>query len=110
MLKLYIALRGDLTPGLKIPQACHAQDAFYEEHPEFYAEWRTRYKNLIVKETVDEVSLRALLVKLKGAGVAVAQYYEEDLDNTLTAIAFYGPTAKRYQNALPLALQLPKAA
>lgn len=110
MQKLYIVLRADLTPGLKIPQACHAQDAFYEEYPECYAEWRTKYKNLIVKEIPDEAALRALLVRLKDAHVATAQYYEEDLGHTLTAIAFYGPTAKRFAGSLPLALQLPKAA
>ena len=105
MQKLFIVLRGDLTPGLMIPQSCHAQDAFYDEYPELYKEWRTKYKNLIVKEVPDQDALRALLVRLKEAGVAVAQYYEEDLDNTLTAISFYGPTAKRFVGALPLALQ-----
>ncbi len=110
MQKLFIVLRADLTPGLMIPQACHAQDAFYEEHPELYAEWRTKYKNLIVKEVPDEEVLRALLVRVCDAGMAQAQYYEEDLGHTLTAIAFYGPTAKRFAGALPLALQPPKAA
>lgn len=109
MLKLFIVLRADLTPGLKIPQACHGQDAFYEEYPELYAEWRTVHKNLIVKEVPDGAALSALLVRLKDARVAVAQYCEEDLNHTLTAIAFYGPTAKRFVGALPLALQPPKA-
>lgn len=110
MQKLFIVLRADLTPGLKIPQACHAQDAFYEEFPELYEEWRTNYKNLIVKEVPDEAALRALLLRVHDGRVASAQYYEEDLDHTLTAIAFYGPTAKRFAGALPLALQPPKAA
>jgi hypothetical protein len=110
MQRLYIVLRADLTPGLKIPQACHAQDAFYEEHPELYAEWRTKYKNLIVKEVVDEAALHALFARLYKGGVDASLYHEEDLDQSLTAVAFYGPTAKRFAGPLPLALQPPRAA
>jgi|SRR6478735_3159206 len=110
MQRLYIVLRADLTPGLKIPQACHAQDAFYEEHPELYAEWRTKYKNLIVKEVPDEAALVALNSRLHNEKVAKAIYKEEDLDHSVTAIAFYGQKAKRFAGPLPLALQLPKAA
>lgn len=110
MLKLYIVLRADLTPGLKIPQACHAQDAFYEKHPELYAEWRTKYKNLIVKEVANEEALQALHDKLFDEGVAGTYYQEEDLGHSLTALAFYGPKAKRFAGPLPLALQPPKAA
>jgi Peptidyl-tRNA hydrolase PTH2 len=110
MLKLYIVLRADLTPGLMIPQACHAQDAFYEEHPELYAEWRTKYKNLIVKEVFDEPALVALRQRLNAEGVTLASYNEEDLGHSLTAIAFYGQKAKRFAGPLPLALQPPKAA
>ena len=110
MLKLYIVLRADLTPGLKIPQACHAQDAFYEEHPELYAEWRTKYKNLIIKEVADEAALKVLNARLHDEKVAKVFYTEEDLDHSITAIAFYGPKAKRFAGPLPLALQPPKAA
>lgn len=110
MLKMYIVLRADLTPGLKIPQACHAQDAFYEKHPELYAEWRTKYKNLIVKEVPDEAALLELNDRLYGEKVDKALYKEEDLGHSVTAIAFYGPKAKRLAGALPLALQPPKAA
>lgn len=110
MQKLYIVLRADLAPGLMIPQACHAQDAFYEDYPELYAEWRAKYKNLIVKEVPNEEALYALLNKMPGDStkLAVAHYNEEDLGHSMTAIAFYGPMAKRFAGPLPLALQ-PKA-
>ncbi len=110
MLKLYIVLRDDLAPGLMIPQACHAQDAFYEAHPELYAEWRTKYKNLIVKAVPNEAALLELNDKLCGEKVTKALYKEEDLDHSVTAIAFYGPKAKRLVGALPLALRFLKAA
>lgn len=110
MLKLYIVLRADLAPGLMIPQACHAQDAFYEEHPELYKEWRTKYKNLIVKSVTDEAALVQLRERVLNEGAARADYFEEDLGNSLTAIAFYGAAAKRVAGPLPLALQPPKAA
>lgn len=109
MLKLYIIVRSDIGHGLMIPQACHAQDAFLEAHPELYAEWRTKYKNLIVKELPNEAQLQAFLDKLQTAGVPCVGYREEDLDHALTAIAFYGTSAKRFAGALPLALQPPKA-
>lgn len=110
MLKLYIVLRADLTAGLKIPQACHAQDAFLEGHPGLYTEWRTKYKNLIIKEVPDEMALHTLYERLYKEGVAASLYHEEDLDHALTAIAFYGQKAKRFAGPLPLALQPPKAA
>lgn len=105
MLKLFIVLRADLKPGLMIPQACHAQDAFYDWYPELYEEWRTKYKNLIVKDVADEAALEALRERVQKVGVACASYNEEDLNHSLTGIAFYGEGAKRLVAALPLALQ-----
>lgn len=82
--RLYVITRRDLEIGLKIAQACHA--AF--EFPRRLHVISKEIPYMIVLEVEDEERL----VKLKDKAVAktaVVCFEEPDLDNQLTAIAFF---------------------
>lgn len=91
-MKLYLVVRGDLRPGMRTAQLCHAHRAFLNEHPDVEREWFER-SNTIVCLQADEESLEGLANRVERAGVPHAAFREPDLDGALTAIAV-GPAGK----------------
>lgn len=102
--KLYIIVRGDLSPGLQAAQACHALREFVQTHPELDAEWFARSKTLVLLQARDKPHLESLSCKATEIEVHQAQNFEPDLGGELTAIAL-ASEAKSLVRTLPLLLQ-----
>lgn len=104
--KLYIVIRGDLNPGAQIAQAAHACFAFALKHPEITKEWNEKSNYIAVLSVKDEDELRKLQLKLEIQGLKFASFYEEDFDNSLTAIAIEpGDQSRKLTSSYPLALK-----
>lgn len=99
MEKLYIIVRNDISPGLQCAQACHAQHAFAQAHPQLIGNWKG---NLVVLQVSNEEDLQYQLTELDG--FPTAWFFEPDLDGELTAIAVAGD-AERLLSSLSLALR-----
>jgi len=97
--KLYVVVREDLTPGLKIAQSGHALPAFSWRYPEIYKDWYENSNNLVVLQHPDPEKIAK---KLEADDYRVARFYEPDLDNELTAFAVEPDAQKKLSN-LPLA-------
>ena len=97
--KLYIVVREDLTPGLKIAQSAHALSSFEWKYPTVYKDWYENSNNLVVLQHAEPEEIAK---KLEGQGFRVARFYEPDLDNQLTAISVE-PAAKKKLSSLRLA-------
>lgn len=103
MEKLYIIVRNDLSPGLQLPQACHAMREFINDFPELDRKWFDDSKNIVVLQVQDEAALRRLYEEL--SPVAPRSIFEEpDLDNAWTAMAV-GGSGSGLLSSLPLALR-----
>jgi hypothetical protein len=55
--KLYVAVRGDLTPGQQIAQAAHAAQAWVFERPALARAWREASNTIVVVRARDAVAL-----------------------------------------------------
>jgi len=104
-MKLYVAVREDLSPGLQAAQACHAVREFADCHPELDREWFGQSKTLVLVGVPDEAALRALEGAAAHAGAPFAVNLEPDLGDQVTAIALTGKEAKRLMRELPLLLR-----
>ena|SRR6056300_789102 len=95
-MKLYLVVRGDLALGYRVPQLCHAQRLFIEEHPGLELEWY-RTSNTVVCLRVDGAEgLMQLAEDAERAGVAHSVFREPDIGNEPTAMAIApGSAAKR---------------
>ena len=83
--RLYVITRRDLKRGLKIAQACHV--AF--ESPRKLPLISEEIPYMIVLEVEDEERLTELKERAI-TNTAVVSFREPDLNNQLTAIAFFG--------------------
>lgn len=101
MEKLYIVVRADLAPGLQLPQACHALQAFNDQHPDRARAWRG---NLAVLAVRDAQHLSEILCPLQRDRVPIAAFCEPDEGGAPTAAAIDG-SAWRKLSSLPLALR-----
>jgi peptidyl-tRNA hydrolase len=106
--KLYIVVRGDLSPGLRAAQACHAQRLFVEEHPEVDRDWYENSNTIVILEVRDIDELMDLAFDLDARNIRFSQFDEPDLQNEPTAIAV-APEGKGFLRRLPLAFE-PEAA
>ena len=104
MEKLYVVLRGDLSPGQMLPQTGHGVRAFVQHHPKLDAAWHEYSKNLVVLEVPDEKALWTLYQKAKNKGIPACYFKEPDLGNSMTCIAL-GMGGHRIVSSLPLALR-----
>lgn len=82
--RLYVITRRDLKRGLKIAQACHV--AF--ESPRKLPTRGEEIPYMIVLEVEDEERLTEIRDTAMNL-TAVASFWEPDLDDQLTAIAFF---------------------
>jgi hypothetical protein len=93
-----------LKPGAQIAQSGHAIAQFFLEHPESSKEWNNNY--LICLSTENEQSLNNVLEKLESFGIPISTFYEPDLNNQLTSIAFqHNEKSYGHTKSLPLALK-----
>lgn len=108
--RLYVILRGDLSPGRKIAQAIHAAHEFADTFPDKYRSWRDVSNRIVVCEVPDESSLRDLYRDLHGRGVSVVGFIEPDYmdcpPDTLTAISAEPSSRLR---KLPLAFSVDRS-
>lgn len=100
--KLYIVVRGDLSPGLRAAQACHAQRLFVEEHPEVDRDWYEKSNTIVILEVRDIDELMDLAFDLDAEDISFSQFHEPDLQNEPTAIAI-APEGRSFCRRLPLA-------
>ena len=95
VIPLYVVVRRDLEPGLKLAQACHATREFTRSWP-----MEAVGDNLVVLDAEPE-QLAELVVKAGGVCSATA-FHEPDLGGELTAVAL-GVGARRLVSCFPLA-------
>lgn len=85
--KLYVVVRGDLEPGLRAAQSCHALRQFVEEHPETDQDWFKTSNTFVLLEVPDVEELAELTLVLDRRDIKYARFIEPDLGHELTAIA-----------------------
>jgi peptidyl-tRNA hydrolase len=101
--RLYIAVRGDLSPGLAAAQAAHAAFAFSRAHPELTEAWLSESMYLVLVTVPDEVHLIGLVSQALAGDLEVAAWHEPDMADSLTAVALEpGARARRLCANLPL--------
>lgn len=89
--RLYVLTRRDLPPSVRTVQAVHAVAALVSEFSIAFAEipW------VIVYGVADEPELDRWRTRLNGKGCWTA-FREPDLNEQLTAIAYWGPKASGF--------------
>ena len=102
--KLYVVVRGDLEPGLRAAQACHAQRQFAADHPEDDLDWFTKSNTIVLLEVPDIEALVDLTFRLDRRDIKYARFIEPDLGHELTAIAV-APEGRPLCQRLPLAFK-----
>lgn len=96
---LYVVLLADLEPGQMLAQTAHVVYDFSKIHADFEVG-----DVVVILEAPDEQRMTSLIWHADQAGVKWQPFYEPDLDNKLTAVAFAGG-AQKYLADLPLALR-----
>jgi peptidyl-tRNA hydrolase len=105
--RFYIAVRGDLTPGLQAAQSVHASTQFFADWPSLAVNWLRESNFLVIVSVPDEGALAQLAESAVEEGIVRTIVREPDLDNTITAVALEpGATAQRLCAQMPLALKL----
>jgi hypothetical protein len=85
--KLYVVTREDLSPGYQAVQSIHAAQEFAYQFPTLFKEWHERSNFLGLLSVKNEKELRSLAIRAANRRLAVAMFYEPDIDWKLTAIA-----------------------
>lgn len=106
--KLYVIVRGDLTPGQKAVQAGHALAQWLIDKPHAQSDKHNKHSKhsvwnngiLVYLQAKSASQLRFLRTRLTHEGHAFAEFTEPDMGNELTAIAALGPV--KYFKRLPL--------
>jgi len=80
--------RRDLAPGAQAAQLTHAAIQFQKEHSDIQNEWFFKSNYIALLSTENEESLKQLLLKANIKDIKCSTFYEPDLDNQLTAVAF----------------------
>lgn len=102
--KLYVVVRGDLSPAQQAVQAAHALTEFGFEHKEAMHTWYTTSNHLALLSVSGEAALLALFDRAKEHGLRTSVFIEPDLGHKATAIVLE-PKGKRLCRSLPLALR-----
>lgn len=101
--RLYLAVRGDLPPGLAAAQAVHAAIQFSTQHPSITGTWLRDSQYVVIVSVPDEVGLIGLASRALDAGIQVSTWHEPDLGDQTTAVALEpGPVARRLCAQYPL--------
>ena len=104
--KLTSITRSDLTPGQQSVQSCHAAIDFCFSYSKESLDWHKNSNYLISLSVADESKLFDLSAKLRLLGIEFVEFYEPDMNNELTAIAFLSnEKTKKLTSHLPLTLK-----
>lgn len=90
MLKMFIAVRRDLTPQQRAVQACHAVAEYLLSNDvgkSLVLEWRLHSNTMVLVGVDDERELQLLNAKLTGTGRKAAVFHELDMNSAATALA-----------------------
>jgi len=103
-MKLYIIVRGNLSPGYQTAQSIHAFREFVEHHPEVEKDWYSKSNTIVVLKCRDEEELSVLWVMSRNLKIPGSLFKEPDLNDSLTAIALApGQVTSQFLSHLPLA-------
>lgn len=93
----------DLPIVVQAVQSAHAAIDFQHQHPELAKEWQTKSNYLIFLSVKDESSMEKLMSKADQRSIVYTPFYEPDIDNQLTAVAFEpSDCSKKLLGNLPL--------
>jgi len=99
--KIYIVVRGDLSPGAKACQGLHAFREYIRNFPEEELSWYNNSNHVCFLSTKGQNELNRLYGALLYEGFNVVAFLEPDMDHELTAICVE-PSARNYLAGLPL--------
>lgn len=85
--KLYIVVRKDLDSGSQLAQSCHVAFEFSRQHPDISIRWQEHSNYICILSAKDEEEIIQLLDKAKENSINHSVFREEDLNNSITAIA-----------------------
>ena len=86
--KLVVVTRQDLPIGYQAVQSGHALADFILQHPQIAEHWHKTSNYLVFLSTHDEESLEKLIIKAQNRGIKYTPFYEPDVNNQLTSVAF----------------------
>ena len=99
-------VRRDLSPKYQLAQTLHAGLQFSLDNFQQLQKWNKETQSVVCLSIENEDKLKALTSTLKGMDVMMSEFYEPDIDNQLTSVAFYAPYEIRKKiSSLPLALK-----
>jgi hypothetical protein len=110
--KLYVAVRGDLSPGQQIAQAAHAAQAWVFERPGLARAWREASNTIVVVRAPDAAALEQRALDVLHVLLEVdedeahypVRFEDPDLRDRLGAVALgLTPTAAGVARRMPLA-------
>lgn len=100
---MVVITRSDLSDGYKAVQSTHAAINFTFEHPNRAGPWFQESNYLVLLETVDEKSLKALIRKFELKKLNYTVFREPDIGDQITAIAVEpSKETKKLVRSLPL--------
>ena len=103
---MVIITRKDLSAGYKVVQSCHVVAEYAAKLKEEFIDWKINSNIMVCLEEEDEISLIKAKHKLIECRIPFVEFYEEDIGNQLTSIAFIGNESKRKKfSHLPLTLK-----
>ena len=86
--KLYILTYRTLPIGYQAVQCAHALREFTEKFAAENQKWYTTSNTIVLLTCSNLQELNKTLTKAQALGISYAPFYEPDIDNELTAIAF----------------------
>lgn len=104
--KLFVITRKDLPPGYQLTQSTHAAIDFQHKYPGISKQWQNNSNYLVCLSANNESDLIKYISKAKERNIKFCAFYEPDINNQLTAVAFE-PTSesKKLCSNLSLALK-----
>lgn len=101
--KLYIITHQGLSSGYQTAQSIHAATEFTMKYREHASEWYNTSNTVVCLEAESTEELKELVRAAAEKSIIHAPFYEPDLDNELTAVAFApGETTRELLAHLPL--------
>lgn len=86
IMKMYILVRQDISPGYQIAQSVHAKDQFTHEFPKEENKWYQESNTIVVLGVPNEDALKAYAYLADSQGLKHSMFYEPDIDEH-TALA-----------------------
>lgn len=104
LLKLYLVTHANLSVGYQIAQVSHAMTEFIFRFPQEARKWYEESNTVVSLEARDTHELHSLIEAAQEQGIGSAPFYEPDLGDELTAVAFCpAPEVSEMLSSFPLA-------